>query len=224
MVHDQDSFDNGINFFMEKTYGWPTLKMGLPIISLFRYIPFSRGELNSFKKDDFTDIVQREILLNFKTEPPQWVKATRKSARNIAVDFIAYVLDKYFKHTNSTLTFLCAPASTQERYIDRYRDFSKLVSEKTHMTDGFDCLKITNDSEPIHEGGEDPCEYEIDSEWAKNRLFVLFDDIITTGKTMNTLSIRIKKAGGWPVFGITLAHTPDPSTMTNVAKENIVKT
>ncbi|ABR54034.1 hypothetical protein Mevan_0122 [Methanococcus vannielii SB] len=92
-------------------------------------------------------------------------------------------------------TFVTVPASSVLRTEKRCKSFSKIVSSITGMENGYNFVKRCKDSKPKHITG---CESEnyyslfIEKNLVMNKRIILFDDIITSGKTIDFISKRLK--------------------------------
>ena len=123
------------------------------------------------------------------------------------VELVASVLRCTFGMENcNELTLICSPASTKESYILRYRNFSELLSRKMGIYNGFDLIIYENDSTPKHLGGTGNPKVNISPE-VKWRKIIVFDDVYTTGNTINRLCKLLSDNGGYVLGAIVLGIT-----------------
>ena len=107
------------------------------------------------------------------------------------------------------ITWVCVPASTQYGYMIRFAEFSRFICRITSMTDGTPHVEINGFSTPKHLGGISESYPSFRKDWFKNRRVLLFDDVITTGKTVGEFA-RLLEAEGAKVFGaVFMARTAE---------------
>ena len=111
------------------------------------------------------------------------------------------------------LTFFPLPASSPERHRMRYWDFAEYLCAITGMQNGYDLLKVTHTHEPLHETRvqEEPNElrdvnYEV-TEALHGRRAVIFDDVLTTGHSLNTFADELTINGAHIERAFALAKT-----------------
>ena len=139
----------------------------------------------------------RNLIWDFKANPPahnpkpieEVIALHKKAVERIAEDMNT-CLRLIFGDKVSKLTLACIPASTQEITQRRYEDFADELCKLTGMTNGYPYIRVAEDGEAKHTGGTQEAKYDIDKEFFKGKCVLLFDDVITQGKSMG-------KFGGW---------------------------
>lgn len=108
--------------------------------------------------------------------------------------------------------FACIPASNEERTQMRYEQFSQEVCGATKMTNAYKHIKVEGERLAIH-------EYKIcksiskvqilkfDRNFFNGRKVIIFDDVITKGKSFSTMVEYLEEMGAKVVGGIFLAVT-----------------
>lgn len=91
----------------------------------------------------------------------------------------------YGTFTNTKdLTFVCIPASTIKSNQERYETFSKIICYEFGMKNGFEHISMLKEKTPSHLGGTDEALYELNPNFFKGKKVLLFDDLVTRGKSM----------------------------------------
>ena len=81
------------------------------------------------------------------------------------------------------------------------------------MENGYDYISITQEKTPHHLGGLDDAEYKIDHLFFKNKNIILFDDIVTTGKSMRDFIYQLKNIGSNIILQLSIARTYNEYTL-----------
>ena len=125
------------------------------------------------------------------------------------VPWTSDVLRFYFREYFSDLTLFCIPASTSELYRNRFYSFSNQLCEDTGMENGYDKLKYIKEgkSKRLNNGVGVPCEVQLDKEFWKDKLVVMFDDLIIKGNAMRKYKQMLVDCGAYVVGGITIGMT-----------------
>lgn len=104
------------------------------------------------------------------------------------------------------LTFICVPPASEDRYIKRYRTFSNLICSELGMKNGFASVIYESNSAPKHLGGSGSLSVKI-SPCVQNDKVIVFDDIYTTGRTLNGFCNKLAKNGAFVLGAIVLGIT-----------------
>ena len=109
-------------------------------------------------------------------------------------------------------TFVCIPASTEERTQMRYEQFAAGVCRMTRMANAYKHIKIEGERLAIHE--HKVCKtiskvqvLKFDRRFFNGRKVVIFDDVITKGTSFATMVDYLEELGAKVVGGIFLAAT-----------------
>lgn len=109
-------------------------------------------------------------------------------------------------------TFVCIPASTEERTQMRYEQFAQEVCKATQMANAYKHIKVEGERLAIHE--HKVCKtlskvqvLKFDRRFFNGRKVIIFDDVITKGKSFATMVEYLEEMGAVVVGGIFLAAT-----------------
>lgn len=174
--------------------GWKIVEdADLPVFYLYYYYPTSLGEVEDYQE------WAREFIWNFKDG----------ENTNEVIEQVVKVLNHFFlKETLSSLTFVCIPASTEEKNQIRYEVFSLEVAHSCAMWDGYDHVELIYDRNAKHKGGEEDYDnISFDKKWFKGKTVILFDDIITHGNSIHNMKCRLQTMGVTVIGAITLGRT-----------------
>ena len=166
-------------------------------VSLVPYV--SNHDLNKVSVDG---LAYRDFCLQFKAGH-DW--ATRKAAT-----MVGYGLKR---NDMKNVVFLCVPASTRRMNTRRYKQFSSMVCSICGAEDGFSYLWRESDykAEHLSRNHYNPearsSSLLMDEDKISGKKVVLFDDLCTSGNTMQTAIGEIQKHGGKVAIAITLGRT-----------------
>ena len=135
----------------------------------------------------------------------------------------AKLIKSTFGKDAKNITFVCIPASTNEKNELRYREFSKLVCAMCGAENAFSHISIEGERIAVHEQGRtkrlrNAQVVKFDEEWfsSKPRKVLLFDDVVTSGRSLNIFTKAIESMGaqvlGAFCMGKTLAKPTQPTT------------
>lgn len=109
-------------------------------------------------------------------------------------------------------TFICIPASSEERTQMRYEQFAQEVCKATQMANAYKHIKVEGERLAIHE--HKVCKsvtkvqiLKFDRRFFNGRKVIIFDDVITKGKSFDTMVDYLEGMGAKVVGGIFLAAT-----------------
>lgn len=140
----------------------------------------------------------------------QFKDGNEESAR-IAANMIATEILNNFDNLHTH--FICAPASTPRIYEKRYKLFSQLVCKHCGMINDFDKVRYFGTRLAIHSLDDRGANRQINAMMCcsikveAGAKYVIFDDIITKGKTFETIADYIESKGGKVVAGYFLGKT-----------------
>lgn len=192
---------------------WPlTTKSQLHCFSLYYYYPVSCGWDASEAEWDI-----RNLIWDFKASPHHAEtekETTRKQLRAIKTVFIDLqcALTHFFGNLLPNLTLVCLPASTKQATIRRFKSFSDLVCRELGMINGFDYINITKDGlskrDPNNDTGHSiPVEVSIDKDFFKGKYVLLFDDVITSGSTIELFKLKLENVGASVIGAVSVGRT-----------------
>lgn len=165
---------------------------------LHEYYPTSETNVTEY------DWEVRRKIWNFKNG--------KIGPREIVVSQVSNKLQEIFtKSELSSLVFICAPASSKEKNEKRFKEFSVSVCNTTGMINGFDKLTIHTDRDPTTVKGktnDNPLNYfSFNEKYFNKKRVVIFDDVVTRGKTMCLISEKLKSMGAIPLLAISIGRT-----------------
>lgn len=109
-------------------------------------------------------------------------------------------------------TFVCIPASTEQKTQARYEQFAKDVCKATGMTNAYKHIKVEGERLALHE--HKVCKtisrvqvLKFNRNFFNGRKVIIFDDVITRGASFATMASYLEEMGAQVVDGIFLAAT-----------------
>ena len=75
------------------------------------------------------------------------------------------------------------------------------------MSNGYTYVSVISDGEAKHLGGSSGAQFGIDSSYFKDRYILLFDDVITSGTSMESFKRTIESVGGIVIGGLSIGKT-----------------
>lgn len=176
--------------------------------SLFNYYPVS-CEWDA----DESEWEVRNTIWDFKANPNKPQSDIEIKLRHQRA--VQRIMPKLLKLLNSTfgserlskLTLLCIPSSKKIVTERRCKDLSEILCCETGMTNGFDYVSVDSDGEAKHLGGTSSARYSIDSSFFKDKYIILFDDVITSGRSMEVFKCHLENVGAKVICGISIGRT-----------------
>lgn len=180
----------------------------MPCFSLYNYYPVNCG----WEADeDEWDV--RNTIWDFKANPnrPQTeleIRTRHQRAVNKIMPDILKLLNHTFGSNRLTqLTLVCIPSSKRVVTERRYKDFSAALCRQTGMSNGYNYISVISDGEARHMGGTSSAQYSVDTSYFKDKYVVLFDDVITSGRSMESFKRELEMAGATVICGISIGKT-----------------
>ena len=116
-------------------------------------------------------------------------------------------LKRVYGEALDLLTFVCIPAYTREVHHKRYCSFMADVCNATGMENGYDHITIKTEKDPAHKGGTSVAEYAYDKEFFNGRQIILFDDVVTRGRSLAKMKMELEGVGAHIVAALSIGHT-----------------
>lgn len=148
----------------------------------------------------------RWLVWNFKNTPGKTSSEQHRKALDTLIPKISCILSSSFKDL-SILTLVCIPAATRIGNISRYELFSDLLTKRTGMVNSYDHISILEDGVPKHLGGTGKPTLQFDVEFFVGKYVLLFDDVITSGKSMLSFKNKLESMGAYVVAGLAIGKT-----------------
>lgn len=149
-------------------------------------------------------VAARRLVWGFKDAKAE---ATEKVAQMTALQIVC----QYGEDTKN-MTFICVPASSQEKNESRYKAFCQRVSELSGIRNGYELVKVSGERLAVHEHRHNKNIsktqiVEFDTEGIMGTKVCIFDDVITTGHSYGLFADQIEKCGAQVLGGIFLGRT-----------------
>ena len=151
----------------------------------------------------------RNTVWDFKNDPSKNISPNDHSAamQDVIYSVSSELQRRFGADPLKILTLVCIPASSNSKNKLRYEDFSQQLCSRTGMTNSFDKITITCDATPKHEGGTGMPTLEFDNAFFKGKYIVLFDDVVTSGKSMIRFKQRLESLGAKVICAISIGKT-----------------
>jgi predicted amidophosphoribosyltransferase len=75
------------------------------------------------------------------------------------------------------------------------------------MYNGFEHITITKEKEKSHLGGTDKAEYNIDGNYFNGKYIILFDDVVTRGRSMQEFKQLLENRGATIICALSIGRT-----------------
>lgn len=149
-----------------------------------------------------------KIIWHFKNDPDKNVSPIEhKSALNRVANLVGDTLRSTFGYKTKYLTLVCLTASTQRKTELRYKEFSEIVCKDLGMKNAFPHIRVVEDGNAKHDGGSGIHSVSYDRYFFNGQYVVLFDDVRTTGRSLEQEKMRLESFGAKVICAITLGQT-----------------
>lgn len=173
--------------------GWDSIK-GIPYYFFYHYYPIR------FEDVSMESQKVRQMIYDFK-------EARGLSYRSVSSIMTTKLQSTFTEADLSSLTLVCIPASTVQDNISRYYKFSNILCSNTGMQNGFPHISIVKEKMQSHLGGTDSAEYSYDADFFKGANVILFDDVVTRGRSMYQMKSALEQIGANVVCAISIGRT-----------------
>ena len=121
-------------------------------------------------------------------------------------------LIKQFGNQVCNIVFSCVPASTAEKHEIRYKGFSNRVCELSGAMNGYDYVKVVNERVEVHKNRKKKDfkveeNVEFDEGFFNGKQILVFDDVITRGKSYENFANKLETFGAEVLGGFFLSKT-----------------
>lgn len=162
----------------------------------------------------------RNLIWDFKANPnrPQSeyeIRTKHEQALNRVLPNLVKAINHYFGSKKTKLTLVCIPSSKRIVTERRYKDLAQKLCCATGMSNGYDYVAVTSEGEAKHLGGTSSAEYGIDSNYFKDRYVLLFDDVITSGSSMERFKRLLESVGATVIGGLSIGKTRHERQLSN---------
>lgn len=138
-------------------------------------------------------------------------RGDRKAVESAAA-MVVRAMRKWYGLDAAQFVFVYAPTSSQAKYVRRFKHFAEIISKQLGSDNAFSHILIHGDRQSLHTSEshivcEDNYRVLIDARWFKGKQVIIFDDIITTGKTIENFAAQLTEAGATVRGAMSIAHT-----------------
>lgn len=175
------------------TRGWPTTKGGIPHYFFYWYYP-----KNHFSVVTSDSQNARDLIYDFKDG---------REHMTVARMVCALLRSSFESKDLSSFTFVCIPASNNDDNERRYKEFSEYVCSELGMRNAFTHIHITKEKTPKHLGGSDKAEYSYDEYFFSEAQIVLFDDVVTTGGSIERFKSTLEGMKASVICAVSIGKT-----------------
>lgn len=151
----------------------------------------------------------RYTVWDFKNDPEKGIsEEDHEATLDVVIPQIKEKLvDTFGAEYLQFITLICLPASTKAKNKARYEEFSNRLCAETEMENGYPYVNIVKDGLPRHLTGQSvPPVVEIDDR-VRGKYVLLFDDVITKGRTMLRYKEILERKGATVIGGFTIGKT-----------------
>lgn len=145
---------------------------------------------------------------HFKNDPSRGVsRFDHDYALDQVVGLVKKTINSAFGAKAEYLTLVCLTASTQQKTELRFKKFAERICSDLKMSNAYPHIKVVEDGNAKHDGGTGYHQVWHDSSFFRGKYIVLFDDVRTTGKSLEAERIRLEQYGAKVICAITVAQT-----------------
>lgn len=148
---------------------------------------------------------------HFKNDPSKSVSVfEHNNALRTVTNLVEETLRSTFGSKTEYLTLVCLKASTQrktELRYNGYKDFSEKVCSDLNMANAYSHIQVVEDGSAKHNGGDGSRKVSYDRNFFKDRYVILFDDVRTSGRSLERERRILEGFGAKVICAITIAQT-----------------
>lgn len=190
---------------LSKVSAWDTLFGDLHYNYILNYYPTKCNfEANDAEWDD------RWTVWNFKNTPGKTSLEDHEEALDKVIPEIKEKLVSTFGFDClRNITLVCIPASSQQKTVARYEDFSRRLCNETGMTNAYHHMNVISSSEEKKFGGKGMTASNVhfENSFFNGKNVLLFDDVITKGESMLRFKRKMEELGATVVAGFSIGRT-----------------
>jgi len=145
---------------------------------------------------------------HFKNDPSKNVSSYEHSnALRTVIGLVEDTLRTTFGSKTEYLTLVCLTASTQKKTELRYKEFAEKVCSDLNMTNAFSHIQVVEGGSAKHDGGDGSRKVSYDRYFFRGKYIVLFDDVRTSGRSLEQERAMLESMGAQVICAITIAQT-----------------
>jgi predicted amidophosphoribosyltransferase len=148
------------------------------------------------------------IVWHFKNDPSRNISDyEHESALQTVINLVENALRSAFGSKTEYLTLVCLTASTQRKTELRNKKFAETVCRDLNMTNAYSHIQVIAGGTAKHEGGEGFRGVSYDRYFFNGKYVVLFDDVRTTGNSLEQERQTLEGFGAKVICAVTIAQT-----------------
>lgn len=145
---------------------------------------------------------------HFKNDPDKNVSTyEHKNALQTVTKLVEDALRSAFGSKTEYLTLVCLTASTQRKTELRYKDFANQVCKDLKMNNAYSHIQVIEGGSAKHDGGDGSRRVTYERYFFSGKYVVLFDDVRTTGHSLEHERQTMEELGAKVICAITIAQT-----------------
>ena len=147
-------------------------------------------------------------IWHFKNDPDKNVSdSDHRTALKTVTGLVEKALRSAFGSKTEYLTLVCLTASTRRKTELRYKDFAEIVCKDLNMTNAYPHIRVVEGGSAKHDGGDGSRQVSYDSSFFSGKYVVLFDDVRTTGNSLEQERQTLERLGAKVICAVTIAQT-----------------
>jgi len=145
---------------------------------------------------------------HFKNDPDKNVTSyEHRSALQTVTNLVENALRSAFGAKTEYLTLVCLTASTQRKTELRYKDFAEQLCKNLNMDNAYPHIQVIEGGSAKHDGGDGSRRVSYDRYFFNGKYVVLFDDVRTTGHSLEQERRTMEELGAKVICAVTIAQT-----------------
>ena len=145
---------------------------------------------------------------HFKNDPDKNVTSyEHRSALQTVTSLVENALRSAFGAKTEYLTLVCLTASTQRKTELRYKDFAEQLCKNLNMENAYPHIQVIEGGSAKHDGGDGSRRVSYDRYFFNGKYVVLFDDVRTTGHSLEQERRTMEELGAKVICAVTIAQT-----------------
>lgn len=147
-------------------------------------------------------------IWHFKNDPDKNVTSyEHRSALQTVTNLVENALRSAFGSKTEYLTLVCLTASTQRKTELRFKDFAEQVCKDLNMNNAYPHIQVIEGGSAKHDGGDGSRKVSYDPYFFNGKYVVLFDDVRTTGHSLEQERRTMEELGAKVICAVTIAQT-----------------
>ncbi|MBR8803429.1 hypothetical protein [Porphyromonas levii] len=148
-----------------------------------------------------------KLVWGFKNDPLRISSSDHLRSLEEVINLVKDTLRTTFGSDTKYLTLVCISASTQEKNELRFKEFANRVCSDLNMYNAYDQIKVNVGGSARHLGGTGATKKSYNQSYFKGKYVVLFDDVRTTGASIEKEKNTLESMGAQVICAITIAQT-----------------